>query len=104
MTKNLLPLIGCLLIALPGWSQAVCRSFDYRQQQLKDHPSLVSAVESIEQFTRQHLPSPTVSVTGQGASSTTLSLSVITIPVVVHVLYNTSDENISDDQIISQIA
>jgi len=28
---------------------------------------------------------------------------ILTIPVVVHVLYNTNDENISDEQIFSQI-
>ena len=32
-----------------------------------------------------------------------LTKSIITIPVVVHVVYNTSAENISDAQIFSQI-
>ncbi len=37
------------------------------------------------------------------ASRDTLKDEVIVIPVVVHVLYNTSDQNISDQQVLSQI-
>src|ERR1700761_8268291 len=107
MSKYFLPLIGCLLIALSGWSQTSCRSFVYRQQQLSNHPELATAVANIESFTRRQLQQPTVGVTGgttgtsSGASSTP---TLVTIPVVVHVLYNTNAENISDQQIESQIA
>jgi hypothetical protein len=38
-----------------------------------------------------------------GPARDTIVNEIITIPVVVHVLYNTQDQNISDDQIISQI-
>jgi len=38
-----------------------------------------------------------------GHSRDTVSNEIITIPVVVHVLYNKAAENISDDQILSQI-
>jgi hypothetical protein len=106
MSKFVLPLVGCLLIALPGWSQSSCRSFVYRQQQLSTHPELATAVANIESFTRRQLQQPTVGVTGAtgtaaGASSIP---TLVTIPVVVHVLYNTNAENISDQQIESQIA
>ncbi len=101
MTKFFLPLMGCLLIALSGWTQTVCRSFDYRQQQLSAHPELAAAVESIEQFTHRQLQPSPVGVTGQTSQHTALPL--ITIPVVVHVLYNDNAENISDAQIQSQI-
>jgi hypothetical protein len=97
----LLLLGGYLLIALSGLTQPVCRSSDYRQRQLSEHPSLVSAVNRIEQFTREQLQQKTVAVTGE---ETPLSaLPVITIPIVVHVLYNNSAENISDGQIRSQL-
>jgi hypothetical protein len=102
MAKLFLPLIGFLLIALPGWSQTACRSFEYRQQQLHAHPALVSAVADIEQFTRRQLKPATVGVAGTVPASRLPA--VITIPVVVHVLYNTNDQNISDAQIESQIA
>lgn len=41
--------------------------------------------------------------TSTGSSRDTLPNEVITIPVVVHVLYHTTTQNISDEQIISQI-
>ena len=102
MAKYFVPLIGLLLIVFPGWSQTSCRSFEYRQQQLIAHPALASAVADIEQFTRKHLQPATVGVTGAIPSSQIPN--VITIPVVVHVLYNNSSQNISDAQIESQIA
>lgn len=104
MTKYFLPFMGCLLIAVSGWSQNTCRSFVYRQQQLNAHPELASAVEDVEQFTRRQLaPSPVV--TGNASSSSSAHTpAVITIPVVVHVLYNTDYQNISDAQIVSQLA
>ncbi len=103
MIKYVTPFIASLLIALPGWTQTVCRSFDYRQQQLSAHPALVSAVQSIEAFTQQQLRPAAVGVTGTTGSQRS-ALPLITVPVVVHVLYNTSAENISDAQIQSQIA
>lgn len=42
--------------------------------------------------------------TEKAGSRDTLKDEVITIPVVVHVLYNTAAQNISDEQILSQIA
>jgi hypothetical protein len=105
MSKYFLPLMGCLLIALPGWSQTSCRSFVYRQQQLNTHPELATAVAAVEQFTRRQLQPSTVAVTGTtGTTAGSSTPSLVTIPVVVHVLYNTNSENISDAQIESQIA
>jgi hypothetical protein len=105
MTKYFLPLLGCLLIALPAWSQTSCRSFTYRQQQLNAHPELATAVANIEAFTRRQLQPATVGVTGAtGTASTSAVPTVVTIPVVVHVLYNNNTENISNAQIVSQIA
>jgi len=91
---------------MPGRSQTSCRSFVYRQQQLSIHPELAIAVADVEQFTRRQLQSSKVGVTGatgttSGGSSTS---SLIIIPVVVHVLYNNNSENVSDQQIESQIA
>jgi len=100
--KYFLPVVGCLLIALPSWSQRDCRSFDYRQQQLRADPTLAVSVEAVEQFTRLQLRKSAVSVDGQGSGKDNLP-AVITIPVVVHVLYNNSAQNISDAQILSQL-
>ena len=85
-------------------SQRSCRSFDYRQQQLSLRPALASAVEANEQFTRQQLRLQSVGVTGTNPShSGAVPSPLITIPVIVHVIYNTADQNISDAQIRSQI-
>jgi len=102
--KYFLPFIASLLIAIPGWTQRSCRSFDYRQQQLSLHPDLASVLEANEQFTRRQLQPESVGVTGATPTKDdNTPLSLITVPVVVHVLYSTSAQNISDAQIRSQI-
>jgi Secretion system C-terminal sorting domain/Pregnancy-associated plasma protein-A len=100
------------LMTMASLAQTQCRSFEYRQQQLKVNPTLTQTVAAIEQFTSRQLSQHPVAVTGgtsgaasgtsSGASSGSLP-SLITIPVVVHILYNTNAENISDAQVQSQI-
>jgi hypothetical protein len=77
----------CCLIGVPCFSQ-VCRSAEYRKLQLLANPKLAGR--------------PVV-VTGEPIITSALP-PTITIPVVVHVVYNTAAENISDEQIRSQIA
>jgi hypothetical protein len=103
MMNRLLPFIGYLLLTVPGMAQQDCRSFDYRQAQLKNNPALAVAVAAAEQFTRRQLQIPSVAVTGAGQNPKGASLPLITIPVVVHIIYNTSAENISDAQVQTQI-
>jgi len=100
------------LITIAGLAQTQCRSFEYRQQQLKANPTLVQTVAAIEQFTSRQLSQHPVTVTGGTSGGTSSSSSgassgstpsLITIPVVVHILYNTNTENISDAQVQSQI-
>lgn len=70
-----------------------CGSMDYLQQQMEQDPKRAKKLENIENFTRQYLSNPDNSrIDG-----------IVTIPVVVHVVWNTSAENISDAQILSQI-
>jgi hypothetical protein len=98
-----------LLYVIPCWSQQTCRSFDYRKQQLKADPSLAVAVAAIDAFTARQLKERPVIVTGGTSGAATGSSpgnaipSLITIPVVVHIVYNTSAEDISDAQVQSQI-
>jgi len=99
--KYFLPFAGSLLITLSGLGQRDCRWFDYKQQQLKADPSLAEKVEAVESFTRMQLHRASVTVTGQGTKDNIPSL--ITIPVVVHIVYNTSSQNISDAQVLSQL-
>jgi hypothetical protein len=101
----------CILIdCLPCLSQPVCRSTDYRKNELQAHPGLAQAMASIEAFTANTLRNRPVIVTGGSTGSPTTTevnngtVPLITIPVVVHIVYQTSAENISDEQVQSQIA
>ena len=106
MAKYLFAFIASLLVALPAWTQNKCGSPDYRAEQLRVHPELSAVVEGIERFTRKQQQPPATGVTGESSQSPTSAASpaLITIPVVVHVLYNTASQNISNAQIESQIA
>ncbi|HEY6899227.1 MAG TPA: M43 family zinc metalloprotease, partial [Puia sp.] len=84
-----------------GLTQRDCRSLDYRQQQLSANPSLAASVEAVEQFTRLQIRKASVIANGQGIKENTPSH--ITIPVVVHIIYNTASQNISDEQVLSQL-
>jgi hypothetical protein len=110
MMRYFLLLTGYLLLVLPGRAQRDCRSFEYRQEALKNDPGLAARISAIEQFTRRLQPSagqrPSVIVTGTdpaGQDPRKAALSLITIPVVVHIVYNSSAQNISDAQVQSQI-
>ena len=92
-----------MIVAGPSMlmAQQGCRSTDYKQALLNADPGLFSRMQSIERFTQERLKRPTVAVNGaQGGGQ---APQIITIPVVVHVVYNSSAQNISDDQINSQI-
>ena len=77
------------------WAQRDCRTAEYEQQQLLADPSLkqkmMAAMNQV-----LNIPSST--------SETRVNHNnIIKIPVVVHVLYNSNSENISEEQIQSQI-
>ena len=68
-----------------------CGSMAYLQHQIDANPARLAALEAIENHTNLVMASEAV------------PSGVITIPVVVHVVYNNSTENISTAQIQSQI-
>jgi hypothetical protein len=71
-----------------------CATMDVMEQQIKENPSLLKNMEEIERQTREFL---------RKYPDGTGTRNVITIPVVFHVVYNTTSENISDAQIQSQL-
>ena len=75
-------------------AQRNCASHEYLQQQLQADPLLAQRMAAIEAYRGND-----VMLNGTGSPTITL----IKIPVVVHVLYNTPAQNISDAQIKSQI-
>ena len=82
-----------LLISFSLFSQRNCGTMQYHQQMLDEDPSLFQKMQDQEIQIQQWILNNT------GNENT----SVITIPVVVHVVYYNNTENISDNQIFSQI-
>jgi hypothetical protein len=76
-------------------TQRACGAEEVLQRQLAEDPSMRSRMDAIESYTARAIQTGEVSRLVNG---------VIEIPVVVHVLYNTATQNISDAQINSQIA
>lgn len=70
-----------------------CSTMDVLTEQLASNPGMARRMAAIEEHTRQFEANPT-------ARRTTAAL---TIPVVVHVLYNTTAQNVSDAQVQAQI-
>ncbi len=78
-------------------TRRACGTMDVLQAQLAADPAQAQRMAAIEAHTRRLLANPALRRTA--ATGT-----IITIPVVVHVLYSTTAQNISDAQVQSQIA
>jgi len=76
-------------------AQKKCFTSFYEQQELRHDPSLAEKINSIEGFAKSHINSGNYRLSGSSA--------IIKIPVVVHVLYHSPSENVSDEQVRSQI-
>lgn len=88
-----LTLIGLLFCCLNfSYAQRNCGAMEHLENQLQQNPSLQFNMDQIEEHTRNAIK--------RGEH---LQKAVITIPVVVHVVYNTNAENVSAAQIQSQI-
>jgi hypothetical protein len=81
-------------------AQRSCSSFGYHQKEIRETPSMAAAFDRVETFTRQYLNQNGNTTTTRTTGNTS---SVIKIPVVVHILYHSPSENISDAKVISQI-
>lgn len=96
LKKITLVLVGaCMLLA--GQAQIIkrnCGTMEHLQMLKDQDPSVEQNMRDIEQYTAEFI--------AKGGNSG--SRAVVTIPVVVHVLYNTSAQNISDALIQAQIA
>jgi hypothetical protein len=96
-----LAILVFIAVYLPSFSQPECRSTDYRDRMIAQTPGLADRISSLETFTQDFLQKQKTEVNGN--ESTGKGLPVVTIPVVVHVLYNSTSQNISDAQISSQL-
>ncbi|TVZ50908.1 zinc metalloprotease [Dokdonia sp. Hel_I_53] len=92
-----------------------CHSMKVLNKKLNENPGLYASMYDVEKNVRSIIGARTNAKgkpggggnggnDGGGGTPVEDNLGVINIPVVVHVLYNTSSENISDAQIASQMA
>lgn len=85
----------CIALALSVMAQKECGHATYLEQQKSTDPAFAARVNSIEQFISQR---SNISFRTDDEHN-----GIIRIPVVVHVLYKTEADNISDDRILDQI-
>ena len=91
---NKIVLIAAVLFTLMSGNlqaQRNCGTMEYLETQLQQDLGLQLRMENIERFTEEYTRTE---VNGR---------TVITIPVVVHVVYNTTSQNVSDAMIQNQI-
>jgi hypothetical protein len=93
MKRNLLLLAAFLFITSAKIiAQRSCASYEHLQEQMKNDPAFAKKMQDYEQAYQKYLR-------GNKNTQTTTA----TIPVIVHVVYNTPEQNISDAQVQSQI-
>ena len=92
MSGRILLLLFVLTISQNLMSQRNCGSMHHYHELMEQNPDFKENRKAIEKATQAFINNPEKAVNG-----------IITIPVVVHVVYNTAAENISDAQILSQI-
>lgn len=91
--KRILFSFMVLSFSLQSFGQRSCHTMENHERLLQEDPMFYNNLENIEQYTNQMIANGMVDA----------EKAVINIPVVVHVLYNTSVQNVSDAQIQSQL-
>ena len=81
-----------ILVNAQTTATRTCASAEILKKQIHQNPHLADRLEQMERTTARFAP------------TTLETRGTIVIPVVVHVLYSTTTQNISDAQILSQIA
>ncbi len=84
-------------------SQRICGAVEVLEQHLQADPSLAQRMAGIEQQTQSFIAAQQAGGNSVQATKATPYTGLVTIPVAVHVLYNTAAQNISQAQIQSQI-
>jgi hypothetical protein len=91
--KNLFTLIVLSFSFYAFNQQRSCHTMDNHERLLAEDPQLFERQQKIEEYTNFVVNSGKVDK----------NKAIITIPVVVHVIYNTAAQNITDAQIQSQL-
>ena len=93
--KTLTVIIFFTLFAGAAQAQRICGSEAYKRQLLQSNPSIQNSFDAVELQIAK--------TTKKFAARDTTLNEVINIPVVIHVIYKTTAQNISGDQIRSQL-
>lgn len=89
--KILLPAAALILLAFNASAQKrTCAAEEVLARQLLENPELRQEIQNIEEHTLQF-------------AQTSHDRTVVTIPVVIHLVYYNSSQNLSDAQLLSQI-
>ncbi len=97
--KNLLLSLITFCICLIGYAQVPdqrCHTDEYIEHLEDKYPGTIANMEAARQVVKEYQQN-------QQNAAFSQSNPILTIPVVVHVLWNNAQENISDAQILSQI-
>jgi hypothetical protein len=95
MKKIVLATVALFLFATGKiFAQRTCGSYEHLQEQMRNNPEFARKVKEKEKSFNNYIRL----ADRQNGKPTTL-----TIPVIVHIVYNTTEENISDAQVQSQI-
>lgn len=89
--------VAFFLFSVLVHAQRECATSIYMQEQKALHPDLLQSIPQNEQFIRQQL------LKNISNAKTTLTKTILRIPVVVHVLYHASASPISEAQVKSQL-
>ncbi len=90
--KTFCSTITFLFLLLTTQAQRICGSVEYAQKLAGSNSPVQKMINRVSQLQRPTAP-----------ERDTLANEIIYIPVVVHVLYNTAAQNLSDAQILSQL-
>ncbi len=94
--KKLLLALATLFLFTTGkiFAQRTCASYEHLQDQMRNDPEFARKVKEKEKSFNNYIRQ----ADRQNGKPTTL-----TVPVIVHIVYNTPEQNISDAQVQSQI-
>ena len=85
-------LLFSTIFFLQAQGERACGTMQMLEQSIQDNPSILNKMQQDE-----------ISIYERASTNEALKSGVITIPVVVHIVYNNATQNISDNQIFSQI-
>jgi hypothetical protein len=100
MRKLILSFLALSFFTAHLVAQQNCSTYDYQEQLWQGNPQLRIKAEAVETFIQQKLSDRKVT----NGLNKGQELPLIKIPVVVHILYHQSSENIADQQVYDQLA